>query len=70
MNDAEKGGRHILLTGLELQGLTNYQAKDLMSSTLASLWEDKQAQLPDVEKIIYAAMDEAWKEYEAGATPP
>jgi hypothetical protein len=43
--------------------LNNYQAKDLQHSALAYLWDDDQAQLPDVENTLYAATIEAWKEY-------
>jgi hypothetical protein len=41
-----------------------------MSSALASLWEDKQAQVPDVEQTIYTATDETWKDYKANPSPP
>jgi hypothetical protein len=41
-----------------------------MSFALVSIWKYKQAQLPDVEKTIYTATDEAWKEYEVDANPP
>jgi hypothetical protein len=36
---------------------------------LAHLYDDNQAQLPEVEKTLYAATDEALKEYEATGTP-
>jgi hypothetical protein len=62
MSNAEKGGHHIWMLGPELQGLTNYKAKDLLSSSLALLWDDKQAHPPDVEKTLYTSQDEAWKE--------
>jgi hypothetical protein len=45
LNDAEKGGHHIRLSGLRLQGLNNYQAKDLLYTALAYIRDDKQAQL-------------------------
>jgi hypothetical protein len=35
LNDAEKGSHDILLSGPQHQGLNNYQAKDLLYSTLA-----------------------------------
>jgi hypothetical protein len=43
VNDADKGGHHIWLSGLELQGLNNYQAKDLLLSALAHVWDDGNA---------------------------
>jgi hypothetical protein len=36
-NDADNGGHHIWLSGPELQGLTNYQTKDPLTSALAFL---------------------------------
>jgi hypothetical protein len=58
------------MSGFELQGLKTYQAKDLLLSALAHLFDDDDAQLPDVEKILYAATDEAWKEFEATHSLP
>jgi hypothetical protein len=34
------------------------------------MWDDKQAQLPNVEKTLYTATNEAWKEYETMDNPP
>jgi hypothetical protein len=62
LNDAEKGGHPIWLSGPELQGLKNYQTKDLLNSALAHLWDDISAQLPNVVKTLYATIYEAWKE--------
>jgi hypothetical protein len=44
------------MSGLELQGIANYRyTKELMSSALAILRDDRQEQLrPDVKKILYA----------------
>jgi hypothetical protein len=53
----------IWLSGLELQGHTNYQTKDLLSFALAFLWDVKQAQPPDVERTLYTMTNEAWKQY-------
>jgi hypothetical protein len=59
MNNAKKGGHHIWLSGPELHGLNNYQAKGLLLSALAHLLDDGSAQLPDVEKALYVATYEA-----------
>jgi hypothetical protein len=69
LNDAEKGGRHIWISSPKLQDLKNYHTKDILPSALAHLWQDNSAQLPDVEKTLYIATNEAWKEYEASYTP-
>jgi hypothetical protein len=50
MNNDEKGGHHIRISGYELQGIDNYQAKALVHSALAYLWDGGKAQLPDVKK--------------------
>jgi hypothetical protein len=50
LNDTEKGGHHIWISSLELQGLNNYQTKDLLLSALAHLWDDNTAQFLGVEK--------------------
>jgi hypothetical protein len=48
------------MSGLELQGITNYRSKELMSSALAILRDDKQElPRPDVKKTLYASTDEA-----------
>jgi imidazoleglycerol phosphate dehydratase HisB len=54
---------HIWIFILELQGLNNYHTKDLPLSAVADLRDDDHAQVRDVEKALYAAIDEAWKEY-------
>jgi hypothetical protein len=69
LNGAEKGSHHIWISSPELQGLNDYHIKDLIHSALAHLRDDNQAQLPEVEKTVYAATDEAWNEYEAKDTP-
>jgi hypothetical protein len=40
-----------------------------LSSELAFLWDDKQAQLPDVKKTLYTTTDDACKESEAMDNP-
>jgi hypothetical protein len=67
MNDAEKGGHNIWISGPELQGFENCQAKKLLISALAYLWDDGYTQLPNVETI--PATDEAWKEYVHSSLP-
>jgi hypothetical protein len=59
-----KKGATTLISSFELQCLNNYHTKDLLLSALAHLlWDDNQAQLPEVEKTLCAATNEAWEEY-------
>jgi hypothetical protein len=69
LNDTKKGAHHIRTSSPELQVLNNYHIKDILLSAMAHLCDDNTAHLPDVEKTLYAATVEAWKEYEATYIP-
>jgi hypothetical protein len=46
----------------------NFHTEDILLCAMAHLWDDNNAQLPDVEKPLYAATGGVWKEYEATDT--
>jgi hypothetical protein len=70
MNDAERGGHHVRLAFPDQRGLHNVQAKDVIASALAHLWDDGCALIPDVKNDIYAPTDAAWTQCEATDNPP
>jgi hypothetical protein len=59
LDEQERGSHHLWLIGPELRGLKTYQARDLLVSTLAYIWDDGAEASPDVENDIYNAKKSA-----------